>query len=259
MVSYRLTHRPYEGELNVQSFLVGAKLQSLAATNASETYIIPQLFSPFDQFQLGSCVANAIIAMLMLLNNSTAMLSRLLLYYDARLRMGEQTKDNGCFIHLALDTLKDLGICKENDWPYLEDKVFTQPSQIAYKDADDNDGLAEYYQITTSGEQRLSDIETAIRANHPVVAGFAVGSEFENYTGQNDVALNPPSVKDTKGLHALLIVGVRKNAGQLEFYIRNSWGTGWGLQGYVWFSASYLLDSRTSDIFVGTKMNDLLS
>ncbi len=95
----------------------------------------------------------------------------------------------------------------------------------------------------------------AIRANHPVIFGTRVGSEFQKYVGEDKVFDIPA---DDIGGHAMIIVGIRINSnGQKEFLIRNSWGN-WGQQGHAWLSANYLMWSKTNDVFVPTRMIDFL-
>ena len=90
----------------------------------------------YNQFQLGSCVANATAAALRfawknsLVHYSTPYEefdpSRLWIYYYARLldKPGRdlEFRDSGCQIRNALKVLKNKGVCAEVDWPYLNEE-----------------------------------------------------------------------------------------------------------------------------------------
>lgn len=87
----------------------------------------------YNQFSLGSCVANATAAALRFAwKNSHAHLStpydefdpsRLWIYYYARLlgnkRNDLEFRDPGCNIRNALKVLKNKGVCTEQAWKYL--------------------------------------------------------------------------------------------------------------------------------------------
>jgi len=249
------------GNLNVPSFKCSNSLSALSSQNSTDQYLIPCSSVPvFDQGGLSSCVANATNMSLQILmnieNGSYKTLSRLMSYWNARLVTGDTDKDQGTFIHLCFGELMTLGVCEETAWPYMEAEVNSQPPLLAYKEGNDNT-INAFYEITSTDAQRLSDVELAIRANHPVVFGTEVGQELENYDGNPNTVFDPPTT--SLGGHAITIVGVRTNAaGQKEFMIRNSWGENWGLNGCVWFSAEYITYAGTDDLFVPTQIANLL-
>jgi len=248
------------GPLNVPVFATSNTLTQLASASTGSQYLIPDYAPIADQLSLNSCVANATTSALEMLKglenpNSIQLLSRLFCYWNSRSYTSSTNIDQGCYIHNALDSLTRLGVCEESVWPYSTSEVFTQPPIAAYKEGNDNT-ITAFYQITSQGNNKLNDIELAIRANHPVVFGTTVGTEFEAYDGGPqvlDITTQPV------GGHALLIVGIRTNAsGQREFCIRNSWSSNWGIGGHVWFSSNYIMWDDTSDLFVPTRMDNLL-
>jgi C1A family cysteine protease len=248
------------GNLGITPFTTSTTLQSLAAPNSANQYIIPTTVPVFDQLDLSSCVANSTCIALMILsqvaNNSFTALSRLMIYWNARVYTQDTDKDQGTFIHLAFQSLASLGVCEETVWPYDASEVFAQPPLDAYKQGNDNT-ISTFYEITSTGAQRVSDIELAIRANHPVVFGTNVGQDLEDYNGDPTVVFSAPTT--SLGGHAIAAIGVRINsAGQREFLIRNSWGSGWGIGGCAWFSSAYMEDDSTSDLFVPTQIANLL-
>lgn len=47
--------------------------------------------------------------------------------------------------------------------------------------------------------------------------------------------------------HAVVIVGMRRTDADAAFLARNSWGTGWGLEGHAWLPAAYV-DARATKV-----------
>jgi len=224
------------------------------------SYVIPNPIAPYDQLQISSCTGNAwmgaIRLRLYLEQIEAPEPSRLYAYYNARVQDGEESSDNGSYLRSAGTAIKTLGIASEVLWPYRESAVNARPPIEAYKDGNDNRFVDGFFKIDTEDFARLDDVETAIRADHPVVFGTLVGDAFESFTG-GQTPLNPPS--HALGGHALYTYGVRRKAdGKRDFLIRNSWGTGWGVHGDVWFSEEYMMWSDTQDLWVVTTVPRLV-
>ncbi len=250
---------PSRGNLNITPFQISGTVQAMGSANVSDQYIIPDRTPILDQASLQSCVAHSVSEAFSILKfletGQVELYSRLYLYFNARAAIKATNRDNGCFLHDALASLTTLGICLEELYPYDISQVFMEPNILAYKEGNDNI-LSNYFQITSNNNQRLIDIEGAIRANHPVLFGTQVGPEFEQYRGDDEV-FNPPAT--SLGGHAMVIVGIRTNeTGQKEFLSKNSWSNAWGINGYVWLSSNYMTWSETNDIFVATRMPNLM-
>lgn len=252
------------GNLGIQAFSKSSTIVKLGAAAPTNQYIIPEHTPISNQGNIGSCAANSGCDMWEILYGlenpgGVFQLSRLFLYWNARLYTQDTGKDGGTYIHNVMNSLTMTGVCRETTWKYDTTKVFTQPNVIAYKEGDDNT-FNTFYQIMSYDDQRLDEIEAAVRANHPVIFGTEVGMDLENYQYGPDQAFNFP--KNPVGGHAMLIVGVRVGtSGKREFLIRNSWGNTWGLAsygGHAWFSSEYITADETADIFVGTRMANLL-
>lgn len=236
---------------------------AFTALQASSTdqYIIAENYPIYNQLTLGSCVANSTVGaleILMAASGSPIELSRLFVYWNARVYSGGTDKDEGTYITDAFDSLRKLGVCLENTFPYDTSRVFEQPSLEAYKEGNDNT-ISNFYSITTYDQERLHDIETSIRSNHPVVFGTNVSQEYTQYSGDDSVIWTFPN--KSVGGHAQLIVGVRTVNGKKNFLIRNSWGTNWGLSsipGHAWFDESYITNDATTDLWVPTLIPNLI-
>ena len=230
------------------------------ASSSESEHIIQEYTPVSDQLHLGSCVANATVdalEILMGLSGKPVQLSRLFVYWNARLYDKTTDRDEGTYIRNAFNSLAKDGVCPESVWEYNTNKVFAQPPMEAYRQGLDNK-IHSFYRINATGDKRIVEIESAIRANHPVVFGTGVTDSFLRYSYSNTDKVWEAPTEKIAGLHAMIITGVREVSGNLQFYIRNSWGNNWGRNGHTWFDQSYLLHPTTSDIWVPTLMPNLL-
>lgn len=204
-----------------------------------------------DQAQTSSCVAQAVVGALELLQIRNGQpyqdLSREFVYYNARLMHRAQEVDAGTFINLAFETLTTLGTCSEATWPFDVEKVFVRPSVAAYREAYPH-RTSEFYAIAETGETRNERILDALRDRHGVVFGMTVDADYEALQGP--LVAMPRSVRQNPGGHAQLIVGA--DVKSRLWIVRNSWGTGWGEGGYAYVPFDYLPASDASDFYVAT-------
>lgn len=230
----------------------------LATISSDGEYLIPIRTPVSHQGQLKSCAANATadaLEILLGLNGQVTQLSRLFIYYNARNYHGGTHEDGGTYLRMAFEGIKKLGVCPEDAWKYVPENVNLRPPVRAYHLANDNQ-VTGFYRITSQGQARADDIEAALRANHPVTFGTQLGPEFLTYrSGEERVFHLPTEQADQHGRHAMILCGVRRRGGQRHFYVRNSWGTDWGLGGYVWLDESYIASPKSSDFWVPTVMN----
>ncbi len=206
-----------------------------------------------DQSRAGSCTANAVVGALEFLQIRNGLpyvdLSRLFVYYNARMMVQETGKDEGSYIRLAFQTLTTLGTCTEKTWPYDLNNLFIRPTWMSYKEAYPNK-INSYYRIEAeSGPELVNAIKRALRAQHPVVFGMVID---EDYTGVgNDGMISMPKATRVRpGGHAQLIVGYDDN--QQRWIVRNSWSSWWGHGGYAYVPYAYLDASYANDFWVAT-------
>jgi hypothetical protein len=151
--------------------------------------------------------------------------------------------DQGTYIRLCFDVLSRFGICREETWPYLTDKVFISPSMKAQREAVGH-RIHSYYRIRSFNQDRVDEVVSALRANHPVVFGTQIDASFEKIS--NSTPVGPPTAP--LGGHAMIIVGYIGG----NFLIKNSWGTGWGDGGFCMMTPDYIAWSGTDDLWVPT-------
>lgn len=210
--------------------------------------VIPERTPVSNQLNLSSCVANATVDALEVLRglsnpDDVRQLSRLFVYYNSRNYHAATRSDTGTYIRNAFKSLSDFGVCPEDEWPYDVSQVYMQPTLLCYRTATDNK-LTGFYRIEEAGSPRSEAIIRAIEANHPVVFGAAVNPDLA-YAGKETVRI-PTS---TKGAHAMIITGWRRDP-DFAFYVRNSWGSGWGDgTGHCWIEAPYVESADLCDDF----------
>lgn len=194
-----------------------------------------------DQGQLGSCTANAVVGAYELLLNKQypkkyVDLSRLFVYYNARLIDGSVNEDIGAYIRDGIKSVKHYGVCTEKLWPYNIDNFAIKPSDESYEDAKHRN-IKNYYRVTG-----LENTLDALNNGHPVVVGILVYSEFDELTAMRPILLPPAtnSVHSPLGGHAVLLVGY--NYSNRLVLARNSFGPDWCLGGYFWMTFEYIAD-----------------
>lgn len=229
----------------------------MVSTPMSENPSLKKYFKQIsNQYSLGSCSANATAdsfeAQIAQRNNldpsQVQDLSRLFIYWNARNLSNPPTydKDSGSQIRLAFDSMARYGAPYEAIYPYEISKVNERPTILAYREAIKN-RINKFYRISVNGQERIGQIKQALCSGCPVVFGTLVANNFMNYSG-GSIITNPGGWY--VGGHALCCVGWSE--AKQAFEVRNSWGEGWGDQGYCWMDKNYLAADITTDIWVAT-------
>ena len=210
-----------------------------------------------NQDQLGSCTSFSLAGALEFLEEQSLIskvasaeifgstftpFSHLFIYYNERAMEGTINQDGGGQIRDGIKTLTDLGGCSEIIWPYDESKVFDKPSDAAYQEALQHK-ISLYMRLDT-----LSDIKHCIADGYPVCFGFTVYDSFEGSTVATTGIVPMPTITDEcVGGHAVLAVGY--DDVEQMIIVRNSWGSGWGLQGYFKLPYAYILNQDLASDF----------
>ena len=190
-----------------------------------------------DQDQLGSCTSNAIVGAyeIMLKKKYPERydeLSRLFLYYNMRLFYDELEKDSGGYLRDGLKALKRYGICAESFWPYDISKFDVQPPPKSYVDATRRN--INYYETTITHAETMQ----VLSLEKPVVIAAKIFRSFDYLNSMNFVVPMPAESENSIGGHALCIVGYNLN--QRQYIVKNSFGIGWGDNGYCLMPFEYV-------------------
>jgi C1A family cysteine protease len=208
-------------------------------TNIRPVVDLRQYASPVeDQRHLGSCTGQAVVGAYELMLNKMypgkfVDLSRLFVYFNARLLDGFTDEDNGAFVRDAVKAAYKYGLCTELTWPYLTEKFAVVPDLRSYQEAKQRT-IQSYYRV--SG---LDEILNALNSDHPVVAGMQVFDSFMEL--ENDGVYDLPTPRENEdliGAHAITVVGYDLDKKQI--IARNSFGEDWGDQGYFYVPFDYV-------------------
>ncbi len=199
-----------------------------------------------DQGKLGSCTANALAGALEFLELKDKVqfvdLSRLFIYYNERVIEHTVNSDSGAMLRDGIKTLAKQGVCPEPMWPYVISQFTKKPAASCYKNAADHQ-ITSYERLLTVDEMRA-----CLAEGYPFVFGFTVYESFESATVARTGTVNMPKPGEkVLGGHAVVAVGY--NDKQKRFIVRNSWGTGWGKQGYFTMPYAYLDNRKLSSDF----------
>lgn len=201
-----------------------------------------------DQLHLGSCVAQAIVGAFELMTNKMYPskfkdLSRLFLYYNARLLEGFTDEDVGVYVRDGIKAANKWGVCSEDLWPYIIKKFADTPIAESYIDAKTR-LIGSYKRIET-----IEDMISTISQEIPIVSGIHVFSGFDELRRDGKLSM-PDSRDELLGGHAICIVGydnIKK-----YFICRNSFGQNWGDNGYFYmpyeYAENYFMDAWMFDI-----------
>ena len=192
-----------------------------------------------DQYDLGSCTANAVVNAYELMVNQqrpelSAELSRLFVYYNVRQLDGTVEQDSGAYVRDGLKAVKTYGICTEALWPYRIDQFTVRPTEECYRDAESRK-IVNYQKIKSVG-----DILDALNNNRPVVFGITIFDPFLDLNSANAIVVEPLTNKELQdqGGHAMCMVGY--DLAKELFLAKNSYGDQWGNRGYCWIPFDYM-------------------
>jgi C1A family cysteine protease len=195
-----------------------------------------------DQGNTNSCVANAVAGAYEYLakrhlGEDAYNVSRLFIYFNARMAQESEAEDNGSFICDAIEGLREHGACSEETWPFEESSVTDEPSDDAYDEA------ARF--LVESSELVPVDLDAwrhCLAEGYPIIFGIALFNSFDQQRkkGLVPMPLQSESSRGDHGNHAMLCVGYSDT--DKLFIVRNSWGNGWGDDGYCYIPYSYMVN-----------------
>ena len=240
---------PDEDDPKHWDFQTGLMSRMTMTAGASADVDLREFTSPrHNQGRTGSCVAQSVIKALEIKrimkygHDKHVDLSIMALYYLARQLMSPLNTeyDKGTFISLACDALRRFGVCPTDAWPWDTDKLFTPPSWKAMRHAYMG-RIESFYRIRGGNQAEL--VADCLRAGNPVVFGTNTSSQWNGYRSG---VMKPVDDDDRQGRHATCIVGVEGD----KFIVENSWGTGWGDNGFYYVDCEFLNHSSSRSFWV---------
>lgn len=138
----------------------------------------------------------------------------------------------GWYLDTSMNLLRDKGVTSESCCGYK-----------AYETACPTNCTVQYKSTSYGRTSSLDGIKSALQQYGPVYCGFAVYSDFFNYQAGTVYRVNNNTLR---GYHAVAIVGY--DDAKQAFKVKNSWGSGWGENGYFWIG----YDQMTNKVQFGT-------
>jgi len=218
-----------------------------------------------DQGALGSCTAHAGVGVIEYYERKSfgrhMDASRLFLYKVTRNLM-KMKGDTGAYLRNTMGAMVLFGVPPEEYWPYREDeKEFDQePPAFCYAFAQ-NYQTVKYFRHDppeTKAEEILRKVKAYLFKGHPAMFGFTVYSSIEQADKTGRIPFPSPKER-IEGGHAVVAIGyddkmkIKNKYGKIEtsgaLLIRNSWGNGWGEEGYGWLPYEYVLKGLAEDFW----------
>jgi C1A family cysteine protease len=231
--------------------------------------------SPIEnQGSLGSCTAHAAVGIVEYFEkrgyNRYIDGSRLFVYKTTRNLLGV-AGDTGAWLRTTMGALVLCGVPPENYWPYTTikqpgtagERTFDEePPSFVYAIADNYETVKYFchdpFSKNIPPSTVLASVKKYIAAGVPSMFGFY---GFPSFNHSNVVGGIPYPCPDERAQwgHAIVAVGYDDNkkikntkcntetTGAL--LIRNSWGTGWGDNGYGWLPYDYVLNKLALDFW----------
>ncbi len=206
-----------------------------------------------------SCVANAFVgAYEYLAKRSLGYsedVSRLFVYYNARMQHDSEQEDSGTQMFCAIKSLIEYGACSEEIWPNNEDLLCSEPDASAYEHAA-NFTITECEFIETE----LNLWRHTLAEGYPIAFALNTFNSFDESTknrGRVPMPKKSDNVRETHGWHAMLCVGYSDK--DRMFIVRNSWGSLWGDKGYCYIPYDYVIhpDYNGDDSWIIKSLSDL--
>ena len=249
-------------KLRVAAGKSGSKLKATPSTVDLRAWC-----SPIEnQGSLGSCTAQAGVGIVEYFQRRAFgkhLEGSRLFVYKATRNLMQVTGDTGAWLRNTMGALVLCGVPDEKYWPYTDatpdfDK---EPSSFVYSVADNYEALWYFCHdplaVNVSGSTVLASVKRYLAAGIPSMFGFWGFPSF-NSAKPGEIPYPCPGERAQWG-HAIVAVGYdngkkikntqcnKTTTGAL--LIRNSWGTGWGDQGYGWLPYDYVVRKLALDFW----------
>jgi C1A family cysteine protease len=218
-----------------------------------------------DQGMLGSCTAHAGVGIIEYYERKAfgrhTDASRLFLYKVTRNLM-KAKGDTGAYLRTTIGAMVLFGVPPEEYWPYTDgEKTFdAEPNAFTYAFASNFQAIKYFRHDPPKTEpgKLLNKLKTYLAKGHPAMFGFTVYNSIEQADKTGRIPYPSPKEK-IEGGHAVVAIGyddrmkIKNKHNKAEttgaLLIRNSWGTGWGEDGYGWLPYEYIRKGLAEDFW----------
>lgn len=172
------------------------------------------------------------------------------------------TGDTGAWLRETMAALVLCGVPDEKYWPYTVKSFDDEPSGFVYALAE-NYSTIKYFCHDPQGSdipgtEVLASVKGYLAAGVPSMFGFWGFGSFEDSDKPGDIPY-PCKGENAQWGHAVMAVGYDddrvitnlacKKETKGSLLIRNSWGKGWGDDGYGWLPYDYVLNGLALDFW----------
>jgi cathepsin L len=141
---------------------------------------------------------------------------------DCSTAQGNQGCDGGLMDQAFQYIISNGGIDTESSYPYT-----AEDGTCNYNAANSGATIKSYTDVQSGSE---SDLQTKVAQQPTSVAIDASHSSFQFYSSG---VYNEPACSTSQLDHGVLAVGYGTDSGSPFWLVKNSWGTDWGMQGYI--------------------------
>jgi len=145
---------------------------------------------------------------------------------DCSYANGNQGCEGGLMTQAMDYIISNNGIDTEASYPYTAENG---PS-CAYSAQNIGATLKSYTNVASGDE---NDLQAKVFLGPTSVAIDASHNSFQLYSSG---VYNEPACSSVNLDHGVLAVGWGTSSGKAYWIVKNSWGTGWGMKGYIWMS-----------------------
>ena len=146
--------------------------------------------------------------------------------------------DAGMSFNNGLSILKSKGAATLASFPYDPNDSCTQPSQAVTETAWQYRAESYANIFAVEGTADIGALKALLSVGEPFAVGVPVYSSFYGVTYSHPVVPRPAPGETFYGGHALFVVGYDDAVG--GFKTVNSWGAGWGRDGYCYLSYDFV-------------------
>jgi len=144
---------------------------------------------------------------------------------DCSTSQGNEGCDGGLMTQAMTYIISNGGVDTESSYPYT-----AQDGTCHYAASNRGSTLKSFVNVNQGDE---NDLQTKVHMGPTSVAIDASQSSFQFYSSG---VYNEPACSSTQLDHGVLAVGWGTSSGTAYWIVKNSWGTDWGLSGYIWMS-----------------------
>jgi len=141
---------------------------------------------------------------------------------DCSYSQGNQGCDGGLMTQAMDYIISNKGIDTEKSYPYT-----AEDGTCHYTPANSGATMKSYTNVQTGSEQ---DLQTKVAMGPTSVAIDASHSSFQFYSSG---VYNEPDCSTSQLDHGVLAIGWGIDSGSTFWLVKNSWGTSWGMNGYI--------------------------